>query len=69
MAQVALRFLLQQGIIVIPKSVRRERMIENAAVFDFSLSEEEMAQVRSLDTGHNLEGWPSDALRYDPHVQ
>lgn len=68
-AQVALRFLLQQGIIVIPKSVRRERMIENAAVFDFALSEEEMAQVRSLDTGHNLEGWPSDALRYDPRVQ
>ena len=65
-AQVALRFLLQQGIIVIPKSVRRERMIENAAVFDFELSEEEMAAVRSLDTGHNLEGWPSDALRYDP---
>lgn len=68
-AQVALRFLLQQGIIVIPKSVRRERMIENAAVFDFALSEEEIAQVRSLDTGHNLEGWPSDALRYDPRVQ
>jgi diketogulonate reductase-like aldo/keto reductase len=41
-------------------------MIQNMDVFDFSLSEDEMAAVRSLDTGHNLEGWPSDALKYNP---
>ena len=66
-AQVALRFLIQQGIIVIPKSVHKERMIQNMDVFDFSLSEDEMAAVRTLDTGHNLEGWPSDALKYNPN--
>ena len=66
-AQVALRFLIQQGIIVIPKSVHKERMIQNMDVFDFSLSEYEMAAVRTLDTGHNLEGWPSDALKYNPN--
>ena len=65
-AQVALRFLIQQNIIVIPKSVHKERMIQNMDVFDFSLSEDEMNAVRMLDTGHNLEGWPSDALQYDP---
>ena len=66
-AQVALRFLIQQGIIVIPKSVHKERMIQNMDVFDFELSDDEMATVRRLDTGHNLEGWPSDALRYNPN--
>lgn len=67
-AQVALRFLLQQGIIVIPKSVHKERMIQNREVFDFSLTEDEMAAIRRLDTGHNLEGWPSDAVKYNPAV-
>lgn len=66
-AQVALRFLIQQGIIVIPKSVHKERMIQNMDVFDFELSDDEMATVRRLDTGHNLEGWPPDALRYNPN--
>ena len=66
-AQVALRFLLQQGIIVIPKSVHKERMIQNMDVFDFTLSDDEMTAVCTLDTGHNLEGWPSDALKYNPN--
>ena len=65
-AQVALRFLTQQGIIVIPKSVHRDRMIQNLDTLGFNLTEEEMADIRSLDTGHNLEGWPSDALKYNP---
>jgi diketogulonate reductase-like aldo/keto reductase len=42
-------------------------MILNMDVFDFCLSDDEMAAVRSLDTGHNLEGWPSDALKYNPN--
>ena len=65
-AQVALRFLIQQGIIVIPKSVHKERMIQNLDTLDFTLTDDEMAAIRGLDTGHNLEGWPSDALKYDP---
>ena len=67
-AQVALRFLTQQGIIVIPKSVHKERMIQNLDTLDFDLSQDEMAAIRCLDTGHNLEGWPSDALKYNPET-
>jgi 2,5-diketo-D-gluconate reductase A len=49
-AQVVLRWLIQRGVVAIPKSVRRERMAENIDVFDFSLSEEEMNLIRTLDT-------------------
>lgn len=49
--QVILRWLLQRGITVIPKSVHPERMAENMAVFDFELSTSEMAALASLDTG------------------
>ncbi len=50
-AQVALRFLLQLGVIVIPKSTKIERMRQNLDVFDFNLSPNDMAQIRKLDTG------------------
>ena len=49
-AQVMLRWNLQRGVVVIPKSVHRERMIENLDVFDFELSAEEMAAIAALDT-------------------
>ena len=49
--QVMLRWLIQRGIAVIPKSVRKKRMEENFAVFDFSLTEDDMARIRTLDTG------------------
>ena len=49
-AQVILRWHLQRGIVVIPKSVHKERMKENLSVFDFTLSDEDMAAIRSLDT-------------------
>jgi 2,5-diketo-D-gluconate reductase A len=49
-AQVILRWLLQRGIIVLSKSVRKERMIENISVFDFELSTEDMAAITTLDT-------------------
>jgi len=49
-AQVILRWLVQRGVVVIPKSVRKERMIENFAVFDFELDEAEMASIAALDT-------------------
>ncbi|WP_455674566.1 aldo/keto reductase [Phocaeicola sp.] len=53
-AQTALRFLIQRGVVVIPKSTHIERMRENFDVFDFNLSEEEMAQIATLDTGKSL---------------
>ena len=48
-AQVALRWLTQRGIIAIPKSKRKERMQENFDIFDFSLTDEEMLQIASLN--------------------
>lgn len=53
-AQVALRFLIQRGIIVIPKSTHKERMIENFNVFDFSLTEREMTVIAALDNEKSL---------------
>ncbi|HJD52424.1 MAG TPA: aldo/keto reductase [Candidatus Avibacteroides avistercoris] len=51
-AQVALRWLTQRGIVAIPKSTRIERMRENFNIFDFRLTDDEMAQIASLNT-HN----------------
>lgn len=51
--QVVLRWLNQRGIVVIPKTVRRERMAENLALFDFTLSAEEMQAIAALDTGRS----------------
>lgn len=53
-AQTALRFLLQSDVVVIPKSVRKERMKENFEVFDFTLSDDDMAAIRALDEGESL---------------
>ncbi|MDN0046495.1 aldo/keto reductase [Megasphaera hexanoica] len=50
-AQVALRFTLQRGVIVIPKTVHKDRLIENMAVWDFELDGEDMSQITALDTG------------------
>lgn len=48
-AQIVLRWLLQRGIVVIPKSVNKERIIENFNVFDFELKEDDMKKITSLD--------------------
>lgn len=53
-AQVALRFLLQSDVVVIPKSTHKERMEQNINVFDFTLSGEDMAAIRKLDEGESL---------------
>ena len=53
-AQTALRFLIQEGVAVIPKSVHKERMEENFNVFDFKLSLADMEEIRKLDTGKSL---------------
>ncbi|GAA3314687.1 hypothetical protein GCM10020331_007870 [Ectobacillus funiculus] len=49
-AQVILRWLIQRGVVAIPKSVRKERMIENFNIFDFELSQEDMETIATLDT-------------------
>lgn len=65
-AQIALKFLVQKGIIIIPKTTHTERMKENIALFDFTLTDDDMREIERLDTGHNVTGWPSDALTYRP---
>lgn len=56
-AQIILRFLLQNKIVCIPKTSHEARMKENLAVFDFSLTAEEMAAVSNLDRNESLFGW------------
>lgn len=53
-AQIALRWLIQRGVIIIPKSVHIERMEQNLDIFNFELSDEEMAEIATLDTGKSL---------------
>jgi diketogulonate reductase-like aldo/keto reductase len=48
--QVILRWLTQRGVVVIPKSVHKERIIENFNIFDFELSQEDMERIATLDT-------------------
>lgn len=53
-AQTALRYLIQRGAVVIPKSTHRERMAENFDIFDFRLTDADMAAVAALDQGESL---------------
>lgn len=53
-AQIALRWLIQRGVIIIPKSVHIERIKQNLDIFNFELSDEEMAEIATLDTGKSL---------------
>ena len=52
-AQVALRWNVQRGVVVIPKSVHKERMEQNIDIWDFMLSEEDMKRIAKLDLGHS----------------
>jgi 2,5-diketo-D-gluconate reductase A len=53
-AQVILRWLIQRGVVVIPKSVRKERMVENFDIFDFELAADDMEAIVALDTKESL---------------
>ena len=63
-AQVAIRWVLQQGYVVIPKSVHADRVESNLDVFGFELSDAEMAAIGGLDRGHRL-GPDPDAYAWD----
>lgn len=56
-AQIALRFLIQRGISVIPKSRHEERLKENMELFDFALTEEDIGQIKKLDRNDTLFPW------------
>lgn len=62
-AQVALRFLMQSDVVVIPKSTHKGRMEENFNVFDFTLTAEEMSAIEALDGGESL-----FFSHYDPEI-
>ena len=51
--QVVLRWVVQRGIVALAKSVRKERMVENLAIFDFALDEDDMARITTLETGQS----------------
>lgn len=53
-AQIVLRWLIQRGVVVIPKSVRKERIVENIDIFDFDLSGDDMEQISTLDMRQSL---------------
>ena len=53
-AQVVLKYLIQRNVVVIPKTVKKERMIQNFSVFDFELSEDDMKEILKLDKKESL---------------
>ena len=62
-AQVGLKYLVQEKAVVIPKTIHKERMAENIAVFDFELSEKEMDEIKALDLKQSL-----FFSHYDPDI-
>lgn len=64
-AQTALRFLTQSGAAVVPKSSHAERIAENADIFDFELSAEEMARLEKMDTGIAMSGAPENPAKVE----
>ncbi len=72
-AQVILRFAIQEGVIVFPKSTKPERIKSNMNIFDFELTEDEMNQMRALDQGHgshdpDAPGVAEMLSQYDVHA-
>lgn len=56
-AQIALRWFIQRGINVIPRTNKREKLLENLDVFDFALSDDDMEKIATLDTNKTYFGW------------
>ena len=63
-AQIVLRWHLQRGLTVIPKSVHPERQRQNLDLYDFALEETDMERMKSLDTGKSKRGYP-EGFRFD----
>ncbi|MBQ3871708.1 MAG: aldo/keto reductase [Clostridia bacterium] len=61
-AQICLRFLLEKGVCVVPKTVREERMRENIDLFDFSLTTEDLIYLQSLNYGERTAGDPDEVF-------
>lgn len=59
-AQIGLRWILQKGVTVIPKSVHPDRLLENSQIFDFSLDENEVAAIDALNEDRRVAGIPED---------
>jgi 2,5-diketo-D-gluconate reductase A len=59
-AQVVLRWHIQEGLIIFPKTSHKERLAENLAIFDFEISAEDMDAIRGFDTGHRVGAAPAD---------
>ncbi len=62
-AQVGLRWILQKGCCVIPKSVRDDRLLENSQIFDFELDENEMTAIEALNENYRSSSIPEDLLK------
>ena len=56
-AQVVLRWHVQSGYIAVPGSKNPDHIAENMSIFDFELTDDEMKQIATLDTGHRYENW------------
>ncbi|BDR54500.1 2,5-diketo-D-gluconic acid reductase [Bombiscardovia apis] len=63
MAQVVLRFLTQEGIVVIPRSSNPQHLAQNLDIFDFELTAEEIVQIRELDRSQPINGWPNSMMQ------
>ena len=59
-AQIVLRWNLQKGVVTIPKSIRRERIISNAQIFDFEITAKDMQVIDRLDKNERIGADPDD---------
>jgi diketogulonate reductase-like aldo/keto reductase len=62
-AQIMLRFFIQNNIVVIPKTSHIERMKENFEVFDFELNDEDIVKIKELDQRISYTNWPEAMLK------
>ena len=61
-----MRFLIQEGVVIIPKSTHKERIEQNFNIFDFELNNDDMNKIRSLDMGESLfiDHFSADTVEY-----